>query len=243
MHNQRRLVNLTEHGKAILRGDRTPFADGFQLSNSRLPGHRLVSISRAELQPFEIGVSCCLACVARREERIHEQAYLIVQFVDRKLGEGHTFTTTWPRAEQNDPSRQVWKFKGKLLRDHPAEGKSNDVEAVQVKRVAETDEVLRHRCDGRRSSTSRTADTGIVKDDDVAVRCKAVRDLWVPIVHVCREVIEEQERRRSALSKAPVRDPDISCLNELGGSSFVHMLGHRWTLLICSLVLTTVSPA
>ena len=76
--------------------------------------------------------------------------------------------------------------------------------------------------------------TGIVKDDDIALRRKAVRDLGVPIVHVCSEVIEEQKGRRSALSKAPVRDPGISCLNELGGGSFVHMLGHRWTSLIAA---------
>src|SRR6266404_6788229 len=53
--------------------------------------------------------------------------------------------------------------------------------------------------------------------------------LGVPIVHVCREVIKEQKGKRSALSKAPLRNPDISYLNELGGGSFMHMLGHRWT--------------
>src|SRR5258708_16321370 len=87
---------------------------------------------------------------------MHEQAYRVVQFVDRKLGEGHTLTTTWSRAEQNDPPRHVWKFKGKLLRDHAAEGKSSNVEAVQSKRAAETAEVLRHRCDCRTSLTAHT---------------------------------------------------------------------------------------
>ena len=67
-------------------------------------------------------------------------------------------------------------------------------------------------------------------------RRKAVRDLGVPIVHVCREIIKEQKGKRSALSKAPVRDPDISYLNELGGGSFVHMSGHRWILLILRIV-------
>ena len=31
MYNQRWLANLAQHGKAVLRGDCTPFADGFQL--------------------------------------------------------------------------------------------------------------------------------------------------------------------------------------------------------------------
>ena len=31
MYNQRWLLGIGQHGKAVLRGDRTPFADGFQL--------------------------------------------------------------------------------------------------------------------------------------------------------------------------------------------------------------------
>jgi hypothetical protein len=45
-------------------------------------------------------VSCCLADVARREERVHEQGCRIVQFVDRKVGERRAFATAWPSASR-----------------------------------------------------------------------------------------------------------------------------------------------
>jgi hypothetical protein len=52
------------------------------------------------------------------------------QFVDRKLSERHTFAAARPGAEQNDPPRHLSIFRGKLLRDHAAERKPNNVEAV-----------------------------------------------------------------------------------------------------------------
>jgi hypothetical protein len=74
-------------------------------------------------------------------------------------------------------------FNSNLLGDHATQRKSNDVEAVQLERAAESHGVLRHLCDGG-SRSSRTADAGIVQDDQVARSCEAVRNLGVPVVYV-----------------------------------------------------------
>src|SRR6476619_6486047 len=108
-----------------------------------------------------------------------------------------------------------------LLGDHATQRKSNDVEAVQLERAAESHGVLRHLCDGGGIRSSRTADAGIVQDDQVARSCEAVRNLGVPVVYVCCEIIKQQKGRYPALSKAPVRDLNLSYTNSVEAVSCV----------------------
>jgi hypothetical protein len=55
-------------------------------------------------------------------------------------------------------------------------------------------------------------DAGIIEDDDVARRSEPVSDLWLSLVHIRHEIIEEHKRKPSAPAKAPAHDAGLSCL-------------------------------
>ena len=57
-----------------------------------------------------------------------------------------------------------------------------------------------------------------------------IRHLWVPVVHVRGEVVEKQQRKASAAAEAPVRELDVSDLDELCAGGFVRIIGHQHVL-------------
>ena len=72
VHDEGRVVNLTEHREAIARRDNAPFPDRRYLGRGGLFCHRRITVCAATLEPLNIGAPRRLACLARREKCIHE---------------------------------------------------------------------------------------------------------------------------------------------------------------------------
>ena len=67
MHNQRRMVDLTQHRKTVRLGDHAPLADSSELGEDRLLRHRGVGVVGAKLQPLKIGAPRSLTRLALRK--------------------------------------------------------------------------------------------------------------------------------------------------------------------------------
>src|SRR4029077_18249855 len=69
MHNQRRMVDLTQHRKTVRLWDHAPLADSSELGEGRLLRRRGVGVVGAKLQPLKIGAPRSLTRLALRKER------------------------------------------------------------------------------------------------------------------------------------------------------------------------------
>jgi hypothetical protein len=58
-----------------------------------------------------------------------------------------------------------------------------------------------------------------------------IRHLWVPVVHVRGPVVEKQQGKPAGPTEAPIREPDVSDLDELCAGGFVRIIGHQHPLL------------
>jgi hypothetical protein len=103
--------------KTVRPGDYAPLADSSQLGEGRRLGHRGVAVLGTKRQSLNIGAPRSLTRLALRKERVHEQAGLIVQFVDRELLEDHSFPAARSRPQKNDSPDHFWMIGGELLRD------------------------------------------------------------------------------------------------------------------------------
>jgi len=59
---------------------------------------------------------------------------------------------------------------------------------------------------------------------------EAIRHLGVPVVHVRGEIVEKQQGKPAVPTKAPVREPDVSDLDELCASRFVRIIRRQHVL-------------
>src|SRR6185437_15522762 len=92
--------------------------------------------------------------------------------------------------------------------------------------AAERNDVLCHLRNSGGVRSSRAADARVVKDDDVARFREAVCNFGVPVVHVRRKVIKENERRSPRLADTAVGNLNICYPTEFIGSSFVCLFRH-----------------
>src|SRR5215831_10339185 len=98
---------------------------------------------------------------------------------------------------------------------------------LQAECTAESNAMLHHLHDRVRRFSSQGSNACIVKQNDLVVRCEAVRDRRIPAIHVGVEVLQKEQRNRSWLAETTVGITNAFGFNELCRDRFVCVIAHR----------------
>jgi hypothetical protein len=177
-----------------------PFSKGRDLGLSYgWPGNGLAILPTLH-QPFDESCAGRLARLCRREEQPLQNSIARKFRIGEMLGKaGHlemhdVLTAPRRRTHENHPAEGRRSIKRHLLRNHAAQGKSEDVADLKAKAIEECQRVSRHSADRLRHRTGRSAEPGAFEQNHLAAMGKRIRDGWIPIVERAREVLQAQQR-------------------------------------------------
>src|SRR4029077_7051644 len=111
----------------------------------------------------------------------------------------------------------------------PTQGKAHDMNLLQTERTAKSNALRRHLYNRVRRFSSRSRNACIVKQNDLMIRCEAVRDRRVPAIHIGVEVPQEKQRNRSWFAEKTVGITDASGFHKLGRRCLMRIVGHICT--------------
>src|SRR4029077_21002013 len=111
----------------------------------------------------------------------------------------------------------------------PTQGKAHDMNRLQAERSAKSNALRRHLHDRVRRFSSRSRNAGIVKQNDLMIRCEAVRDHRVPAIHIGVEVLQEKQRNRSWFAETTVGITDPFGFHKLYRRCLMRIVGHICT--------------
>src|SRR6266566_177494 len=90
--------------------------------------------------------------------------------------------------------------------------------------------LIRLCCPSRHSSqslgSSRSSNARIVKQHDLMIRCEAVRDRWIPAIHIGVEVCQKEERNCPCFAETTVGITSALSLNKLCWNRFVCVIAY-----------------
>src|SRR4029077_6462510 len=112
----------------------------------------------------------------------------------------------------------------------PPQGEAHDMNRLQTERTAESNAMVRHLPRRIRRFASRSPNARIVKENDLMIRCEAVRDRRVPAIHVGVEVLQKEQRDRSRLTKTTVYITDSIGFSKSCRYRFVYVIAHGTSL-------------
>jgi len=92
---------------------------------------------------------------------------------------------------------------------------------LQAERAAKGNATARHPHDRVRRFASRSANARVVKQNDLMIRCVAVRDRWISAIHVGIEVLEKEQRNRPCRDETTVGITNALGLDKLCRHRFV----------------------
>src|SRR5262249_10385664 len=133
IHDEYRLLDFLELTISIRFGDHAPASNrcclGTHGRHRRL--HILVS---ARVTTLPKGASCCLACLARREEKVEkildDRRLVGCVLCDLRPQGVHTFSALWSRASEDHTPDQTGIFEDNLLGDEPSQRKPEQVDPL-----------------------------------------------------------------------------------------------------------------
>jgi hypothetical protein len=111
-----------------------------------------------------------------------------------------------PPSGPVEASTSLRAAQGKFLRDVPADGEAQQVDATEVQRVEEGEGPGRHRGDRTRGVAGRAAHARVVEQDDLALGCDRVDQRRIPVVEVPAEMLKEHQGRGAG---RPVAEPAV----------------------------------
>ena len=145
---------------------------------------------------------------------------------DLRRSAGRHIRAARPGADKDQLAGNVGRLPHNLLRNHAADGKTQEIDPGKAEGADEGARVRAHPRDIGRHLAGTRRDTGIVEQDDFAGLGETISHSRVPIVHRASEMLIEDNWHALGIAEAAVAEADAVGFHELGRCGVVSIPAH-----------------